>query len=400
MNSLMKQKMKNALLMLIILCVGISSCVEDDALKTYTLQVELNFPEEAVNIPKNGHTVYVRNEAKGISLETITDENGLAVFSDIEPGSYTVSTFVNLLFRNQDRVLNGYEEIDINANFNGNLNLTMAQKGKFVISQFYYSGHLTVAGKLNYSDQFIEIYNNSADTLYADRLSIIEHEARGEKPSEWKEWEPTHMVVKAIWTIPGNGKDVPVAPGKGLVIATNGANHKSDPDGSPKSPVDLGDADFEYYLSGGISKDIDYPNVKNLIEDLFVLKGSTTYFDVRGGSAMALAWLPQDRQTYIEENMVPMQSLNNTRYYCTIPNDFIEDAIEPVWADREPYKRLDPSLDAGHVAVQAGSKSGLCIRRIIEKVVDERTILMDTNNSTADFMHDVVPLPRFYAIDE
>ena len=55
----------------------------------------------------------------------------------------------------------------------------------FVIKEFYYSGCLTPAGNNYTDDQFIEIYNNSADTLYADSLLIVEHESYGYEPNYW-----------------------------------------------------------------------------------------------------------------------------------------------------------------------------------------------------------------------
>lgn len=384
--------------LILLLLIGLSSCLKDDDLSKYTIELELDSPEFATLWVKDGVRVSIKNENKGISFESLTNVHGKAVFTDVEPGFYTVSASLSVVYNNRERLLNAYMELEVNNDFSGILNLKIAEIGRFVISQFYYSGYLSQGGKLSYSDQFIEIYNNSNDTLFADGLSIIEHEASGDKPSEWEDWEATHMVVKAIWTIPGNGSDVQVLPGKSLVIASNAFNHQSDPNGDKNSPVDLGNADFEYHVLSESGRDIDYPDVENLIEDLFVLRGTVSYFDVRGGSAMALAWLPKNRQNYIEENMVSLEFHNKIRYYCTIPNEFIEDAIEPVFADREPFKRLDPALDVGYVAVEAGSKSGLCIRRKIENELDGRKILKDTNNSTEDFDHDVVPNPRIFDV--
>lgn len=388
------QQLKKLLLFFLVLQLGFSACKQED-LKKYTIEVELNFAELEANVPKEGHTVRLTNESKGIMLQVLTNQDGAAVFAGIEPGNYTISSSIQTRIRSLDRALNGYTTIEFTSDYSGIIDLYMVESARFVISQFYYSGCLSQAGKLDYSDQFIEIYNNTGETLYADGLSLVEHEARGDKENEWKDWESTHIVVSTIWTIPGTGKDVPVLPGKSLVIASNALNHKSDPNGNPGSPVDLGDADFEYHVWSESGRDIDYPAVPNLTEDLFVLRGTVSYFDVRGGSAMALVWLPEDKDTYIEANLLPMVLPNRTRYYCKIPNEFVEDAVEVVFSDRL-YKRFDPSLDAGHVAVEAGSKSGLGIRRKVGFEINGRKVLKDSNNSSLDFEHDVVPKPRYF----
>lgn len=388
------QNVSSLLYLLVIL--GLTSCVEEQYLKLYNVDIRLMFPEDVGDLAKDGHQVILKHATKGVTIKAFSDEEGNARFEDVEPGMYTFSASISTNNPKRSQVLNGLLNAEIVSDYSDILSLNFADLGGFVISQFYYSGCLTPAGKLDYGDQFIEIYNNTSDILYADGVSIVEHESAGTNPNYWKEWEPTHIVVKSIWTIPGKGADVPVFPGKSLVIASNGYDYKSDVNGNPNSPVDLGGSDFEYHLYTDGGRDIDYPDVPNLVEDFVALRGTVTYFDVRGGSAMALVWLPEDREAFINENLEPYERLNATRYYCKIPNEFVEDAVEAVLSDRGINKRFHTSLDAGSIAVETGSKSALCIRRKIGKVVDGRNVLKDTNNSTEDFDHDVVPVPRIF----
>lgn len=111
--------------------------------------------------------------------------------------------------------------------------------------------------------------------------------------------------------------------------------------------------------------------------------------------SLALAWLPGEKETFINQSLIQDKYGN---YFCKVPNSMVEDAVEVVWNDRV-YKRLDPALDAGWVTVEAGSKSGLGIRRKVQQIVDGRKVLHDTNNSTEDFDHDVVPVPRYFEIN-
>lgn len=381
---------------LLILMGAFASCVRNEDLNLVRLEVQLEFPAGVEQAQKSNIPVTLTSVTKGTELSGLTNTDGLVVFDRIEPGSYMIKSSMHLKGRSGNTILNGNESFSIEENSSTSLHLKIAKLGTFVISQYYYSGSLSPAGKKFNRDQFLEIYNNSDDTLYADNLSIVEHEADGNSMSEWKDQEPTHMVVKLIWTIPGNGTDVPLAPGKSLLFAPHAFNYKTDSLGISTAPVDLGHADFELYIENEINKN-ENPNVPNL-ELTFLGRPSTSKFafGTRGGSAMALAWLPEDKDAYIESNLLPMLMPNGTtHYFCKIQNEFVEDAVDVVWNDRI-FKRLDPSLDAGYVTVESGSWTGLGIRRYVENEVGGRKVLKDTNNSTVDFEHDVVPEPHIF----
>lgn len=372
------------------------SCKEDNDLKMMSLAVQLQFPEEAMQVDKEGIALTILNQNKEIKWTSQTDENGVAIFDTLEPGMYMAQTSTKRKVNGRFRILNGNQTFEVNSSCQKNLELKMAKIGKFVISQYYYSGCYTKAGKPFNRDQFIEIYNNSEDILYADGMSIVEHEADGNIESEWQKEEPTHMVVKIVWTIPGNGSDVPVYPGKSLIIASHAFNYKTDSSGITTSPVDLGNADFEFYIPHEVKKN-ENPDVPNM-ELSFIGRFTTSQysFGTNGGSAMALAWLPENKKEYIQSNRLgPYKSSIGLIYFATIPNEFVEDAVETVRSDKV-FKRLDASLDAGYVSNEK-SFSALAIRRKVDSVyVDGRKMLKDTNNSTEDFDHDVVPVPRFF----
>jgi hypothetical protein len=133
-----------------------------------------------------------------------------------------------------------------------------------------------------------------------------------------------------------------------------------------------------------------------MIESLFTFRGSDYIFHTRGGSALALALIPgtqDERQEFIDNHQV-LKITSSDRYYGKVPNEYILDAVEVTWDEAHAiYKRFPIELDAGYTYVAAGSKTGLCVRRKVKEVVDGRTIYMDTNNSTEDFITDVVPKP-------
>jgi hypothetical protein len=169
------------------------------------------------------------------------------------------------------------------------------------------------------------------------------------------------------------------------------------------SPVNLGNADFEFYVLKQPEADLDSPSVPNLIEDLFVFRGNDVAFHVGGGSALAIAKIHgktnEERKAFINKHMVSKTSASgsNSTYYVKIPSACVLDAVEVVLDEaRSVYKRFSPELDTGYTLVSSGSRSGKCIRRKVHGVIYGRTIYQDTNNSTEDFLKDADPRPKIY----
>jgi hypothetical protein len=274
----------------------------------------------------------------------------------------------------------------------------LGSSNALVFKEYYYSASLTPAGKQYSSDQFIEIYNNSENVVYADGLSIVEHESYGIGTNFWA-YMDNSFVVKMIWTFPGNGSDYPINPGNSICMARDAFDHKDDPNGNPLSPVNMGNADFEFWVDMARGSDIDNFNSPNLIEDLFTFRGSDVVFHIKGGSAIAIVDIAldsTDRTNYINANLIKKES-TSSRWYCTITNDMVIDAVEVVFDEAHAvYKRFPLVLDAGYTYVPSGSKSGKCIRRKIKTIIDGRVVYQDTNNSTEDFEKDVDPKPWIY----
>src|SRR5690606_15199039 len=152
--------------------------------------------------------------------------------------------------------------------------------GGFVIKQIYYVGSDTKDGALN-RDNFIEIYNNTDETLYADSLLVVlaYGASRNIKVGEegyyldngqfdWSQSvglnvadnaNENYVYAKAVFMIPsdGTGKKYPVLPGKSFVLAGTAVNHAAgyqNNDGNtigaqkPELTVNLEGADFESWL--------------------------------------------------------------------------------------------------------------------------------------------------------
>lgn len=379
-----------------------ASCIKEPEYHSYKLEITIDFPEQIPLGDKAGAKVTLFNQLKSYSSEMLSDGNGKVVFENIEPGFYNVTVVHSLNIEGISYFFNGLETIEVFGSTNKIIELSENKNNDFVIKEFYYSGSLTPAGKAYFSDQYIEIFNNSSTVQYADGISVLEHESYGTGDNFWKNIQDT-IVVRMIWTIPGSGMDVPVLPGHSIILAVDGFNHKSDPNGNSLSPVDLGNADFEFFVSKDPSKDIDSPAVPNMEENLFVFRANDANFHVNGGSAIAIAKFPGENQEqrieYINRNLVSKASATGSHYsyYGKIANEYIIDAVEVVLDEAHAiYKRFPLQLDAGFTYVASGSKSGKCVRRKIKEVIDGRTVYTDTNNSTEDFLKDVDPKPNIY----
>lgn len=380
------------IILILFVYIGFFGCEQDIDFATQKLCVQLDFPEAFSGEMMKSIAVKLSYTNKGYSIVANADSTGKVLFSGIEGGVISVTTNNTLLANNSKYTFNGSKHLYFFTDTLVHINMEPAISGRFVIKEFYYAMSLTPAGNQYQEDQFVEIYNNTNEVLYADGLSIVEHQSYADVPNIWASMGDSLIVVRSIWTIPGNGTDVMVLPGKSLVLARDGFNHKSDPNGNPNSPVDLGNADFEFYMHWDTGRDLDYPQVPNLEEGLMSYRGNDMSYHNRGGSGIAIAWIPGDRKKFILDNLISSPSNSNIQF-CKIPNRFIEDAVEVMWADKV-NKRFINSLDAGYIAMQSGSKSGLCIRRKVDMVENGIVYYKDTNNSTEDFLSDVVPNPR------
>ena len=389
------------LLYIIPIVLILSSCMKEPDFNIFTVELNIPLNEEITSETIVNAKVLLNNLQKGYSNKAFVDSTGKVVFTMVEPGFYSATLSHTYGSGVNTSNLNGLIEIEVFTSVEDTLPVVLSTSNAFVIKEFYYSASLTPAGNQYTSDQYIEIFNNSAELKYADGISIIEHESYGIGTNFWN-YMSDSIVVKMIWTIPGDGDDCPIDPGRSIVIARDAFDHRDDPNGNPLCPVNMGNADFEFWVDHPSGSDIDYPGSPNMIEDLFVFRGSDVCFHTRGGSAIALVYIsvdPEERKNYIDNNLVRKRSSNgtSTRWYCRISNDMVLDAVEVVFDEAHAvYKRFPIELDVGYTYVPAGSKSGKCVRRNIKHVVDGRTVYQDTNNSTEDFEKDADPKPWIY----
>jgi hypothetical protein len=362
--------------------------------------IGISLPSDAVSAGKDGYVITLTNIATGRTQIDTTDATGQinltaeeGVYNLEVTGQKTLTTTVTSGSTQQtytqqveirgllEKSLVTGQQVELNVE------LQIAQKGNgFVIQEVYYTGSNTPANGNYYQDQYIEIYNNSDSVLYADGLSVAEsNHLNTSAISEYGNY-PNDLIVGAIYTIPGDGKTYPVQPGKSVVIASLGINHKT---ANANSPVDLEKADFEWYDAG---KDVDVPEVPNMIRN-FCYSNTIWVLHTRGAHAYAIFKAPGNYTDFITQNTVSVLTASGSSVpRVKIPSSLILDAVDLGLGGIIGSKSLSSAIDVSFSYCDA-SYNGKSVRRKVLKWENGRAILQDTNNSAKDFIPNATPKP-------
>jgi hypothetical protein len=389
------------LIVLILSGITIISCKKDGA-KLYDVKVTVAYPAGYTVSDLSKIKVTMKNVLTAREDTARTDNTGVANFK-LEAGAYTLSATT----KSTDFAFNGIKDnltvAPVIANVTNSFSLTLeavALKGGLVFKEIYYTGSQTSTGGSYYSDQFHEIYNNSDSVIYLDGLCIGCLEPTSSTADVWVKTDGTVddnlPVTFHAWMFPGTGKTNPLQPRTSIVLAQDGINHKTDPNGNPLSPVNLANAQFETYVAAS-GKDTDTPGVPNLT---LMYTTSTTMFDWLSsvsGAAIILFRIPTglDYTSFVNNpaNFKTKPGTSSTTQYFMVNKSWVIDAVEEVQADpTKQYKRLPTSLDAGKVYCSS-SYNSKSIRRKVDKIINGKVVYKDTNNSTVDFLTDQTPTP-------
>lgn len=393
--------MKKRIIFTLVALLGLMvySCKEE-VTPSYVMTIDLVLPDgfTLATVPA-GVEIKVLNTQTGRETVITTTETGAS--AEFVEGNYNISTSFEIEVGNETYTFNGIlEGFYLNKVSTASVDLVLASNtGGLIIKEIYFSGSKTPEAKNYYDDQFHEIYNNSNDTLYADGLCIGFLQQTSTNPNVWVKTDGTFMdqlpITFHVWIIPGSGKEHPILPGKSIIIAQDGINHKSDPNGNSLSPVNLGNADWESYceVSG---KDLDSPTVPNMTMMYTTSTSMTDWLHSVFGYAEIIFRLPVSWQTYVAnpDNFKTLPGSTSTTKYFMVDKSYVIDAVEVVRVEQDKrYKRLHNELDAGYTYLDGGTYCSKSIRRKAKLIVDGRVIYKDTNNSTEDFLHDVTPTP-------
>lgn len=438
------------LIILFIVFLALTSCQNDDdfganiadngVLVNFLVNTQLNESIGDVSLPNV--TIQLTNTITGEIFETQTNSEGVALFDNIDSGEYAVLATLTLT-NEAFETLFGYSSSSENVTFTGaqesavvNVNTTSTTIqlnsgtiGDLLIKQVYYAGSHIINGA-GFRDQFIEIYNNSNEIIYADGLliaqifgstsSAIYDYTLDNGQYDWSKSSTDtigsaantdYVYADFIFRIPGDGTTYPINPGEEIIIAATAANHKAplvDNDGielsvaDPSLTVDLSNADFEGYIGAYREAAGDFPaswDIQNTsvpdLEIVYYKSGQDVIFNTFGydGFVIFNHDSPETLPKYAHPNT------ESSDFFVQIPNEFIIDAVETNNPDATNLypKQMPTHLDAGYASVPNGVFSSQSIIRKVAAEINGRKILADTNNSSADFTYLEMAEPNAFA---
>ncbi len=271
-----------------------------------------------------------------------------------------------------------------------------------IISEVFFAGTLRPGGAQYTGDGYIKLYNNTGHTVYADGLTIFETKfLTTEKRDLTPDIMAEAVTVQALYTIPGQGTDHPVAPGEELLICDAGIDHRT---ANPNS-FSLAHADFEWYDASATPSviDIDSPDVPNL-EKWYCYTKSVWVLHNRGFKAWGIARIPVGRDTYLAdykysygyETVTAAGAFPMTGEAYRLPNGWIVDIVTCSVASDYAWQLSVPALDSGWTSCgTTGNDRSRYFHSVRRKLAGfsstGQPLLQDTNNSTADFNACVVP---------
>ncbi|MDO4880014.1 MAG: DUF4876 domain-containing protein [Capnocytophaga sp.] len=410
---------------------------DDNFVQQVTYQMEVTYGKDFNNQPAEGVKITLLNQETGSSYEATTNTEGKAS-TTLPAGTYNINASKELTAETAEPITGFAQE----ATFNGSLSnvtitanqasqlitLQAAQIGDLVIKQIYYQGSDVRSGAM-FRDQFIEIYNNSNQTIYLDGLCLVRvagnnTAARSSTQSiyqsngqlDWSQGEGVQDAANAntkyifsqeIIAFPGSGEQYPLEAGKSVFVAQTALNHKAPittTEGKPlevKNPdltIDLSKAQFEAYYGDvpgvrALDTDIDTPATNMLVYHK-VSGQRDLILDVMGREAWAIVKATKAEIDSYPRVKRPVLSSTATveAGNVQIPISQIIDGIN-LQHFRETSAiahRLPDNIDAGEVKGIGQYTSKAAIRKV-KTTIGNRVIYQDTNNSSNDFDPNVDP---------
>lgn len=394
----------------------LTSCEKDrpeDLLGSISVQLKLK--EGLGDISLADVNLSLINTQDNVEKKMLANQAGAATFGSLTAGTYNLN--VSEPRENGEYTLTGTatnivvrmkEETTVELI----LDATISNAG-LVIKELYFVGAGDGYVSL-FKDQFIEIFNNSSEVIYADGLHVghfFSVESLSLPPSETPGLDIENSVyMDWVYKIPGDGMKYPIAPSKSIMIALNAINFK---EGNPKADkaVDNSIADFEFYGVDWLEAqgrtghlwDFNNPDVPNV---------TPVYLGTAGLALMDLT--SPVVMIFRKENDFNQSDIYNFHYtnksgsekeidLVKFPAKEIIDGVEVLGnSSLGKFKKLSKKVDASFTYINPdggayyNSKS---LRRKIDASATAkfgRTVLQDLNNSFQDFEVLDLPTPKSY----
>lgn len=405
---------------------------KDDVYKTYSLNVELTYPDGVSAI---ADVPVVLTDAKAITYDGKTNADGIASFT-VPAGLYqaTVSDrrtgddfSVTMYNGNKSDISVGDTGDDIT--YVGRVSLVESKTSQLVIKELYtggisYTNESDGKPKTYHFDKYVILYNNSAENLSLDNIAlamILPYNSGGTN----KDYVDDKLLYDGEgWTPAGTGiwyfqEGTTIEAGKQMVIALNNAT-----DHTPTYPTSVNLAKAEYYCTYDIEvypNTTYYPAPSENIPTSHYLKayhyGTGNAWPLSSVSPAFFLFSPKGQtlaEFVADASNMDYYGGSNSQKRKKVKNEWILDALEVFEKDNaKNLKRFTAVSDAG--AVEITKASGYTAYRNVDvemtKAIagnEDKLVLgyaddpsgidaeasikngaviiyQDTNNSTADF---------------
>lgn len=400
--------MKQSIYITLLTIIGITAgCTDLDKANPYdgqlhTLQVTAVYPEGYTEYLREGVTVKIEDIDRGNSYKAKTDKNGMARFSVTE-GIYRVQ----ISDKSKQNIFNGLaDHIKLtNEDLSFNLPLLHSSLSSILIKEIYCGGCTKLPLQGNYqSDKYMILHNNDSEVQYLDSLCLGTLDPYNSQATNvWVKQDaetgatifPNFIpVAQCVWQFGGTGKTFPLQPGEDAVIALNGAiDHESQ---YPQS-VNLNKAGYfvcynRVYFPNTLYHPVpgDQITPDHYLNVVVKTGQANAYtFSVFSPAVVIFKAKGSTIQHFVSEEGSIIQKPGSTIDRVTaVPTEWIIDGVEVYYGgSSNNKKRIPPSIDAGYVTQSAIYKGHSLQRHIDEKATREAgyEILVDTNNSSADF---------------
>lgn len=449
----MKGKMFWNYRIFLLMAVGVTlfftACSEDDAPEVHGASIKLNvkLAKEFEKAKNQKVAVTLRNTSTREETVVETTLNKDTVLANLPVDMYDVIAAYTLSTE-EIKALTGREadgDIAFSAAATGiqlspgketgiDLELTAGGTDDFVFKTIYYAGsdNKKAAGE---DDCFIEIYNNTNRTLYADSLCFALttmnryglrnngkwHEyAQPQKfyftPKGTYDWSKAegmadpegandkYVYGNIVLMVPGNGKTYPIKPGQSFIIAPFALNFKepyTTVNGKevkpewPDSTLNLSNAEFDVVYPG--NEELDNKNADNMV---ILHKGNNRYMRLSRNGKEGYVLFRHPNPSELPLYLRPYRNMKyaDPSQFMQIPVAGIIDAVEVINPNADGYvspKAFPKQLDASY-AYSKPDYSFRCITRKVSRTADGRRILQDLNNSALDFV-EMIPNPKAFA---
>ncbi len=370
----------------------------DNGGSNYSLKVNVTLPETIDWADVTNEQVIARNQLTGAEFTATKMSDGVYTIA-VEPGKYNV----NALFETADTKLNAQR---MGVSIYGEVAISLVAEesltSALVIKEFYTAMCKHSATNKNYMyDQFYEIYNNSAFTVYLDNCILAKTEVAantknvfwGTNDEDNKEVAVSSYVAGFVGD--GTGKKYPLEPGQSVVVAFQAQDHINIGDTPNANTIDLSKADYEIDITDYKEQYVANPDVPNLA--IVAKPGTQTLlFGLipAFGAGLILAQV-DDVEAYVanQANWKTKPEGTDQEPYLMIKYKDIQDAINIV-NNAETNRRvvLPATVDAGMIWNSA-NYNGMGFTRKVAETIDGRVVYKDTNNSSEDFEAEAKPTP-------